>query len=110
MASKVEADYQAKLKERIKERFPGAIVLKNDPSLNRGMPDLTVLYKDRWGVLETKREEKEAGKKKNQRYYVSLMNEMSFARFIYPENEEDVLNEMEQAFRVRRSTRVHGSK
>lgn len=97
---KKESDYQAKLKQKILERLPGAMVLKNDPSGIRGIPDLTVLYKDRWAALETKREEEEAGKRKNQRYYVSKMNEMSFARFIFPENEEDVLNEMEQALKL----------
>lgn len=97
---KKEADYQAKLKQKIMKRLPGAMVLKNDPSGIRGIPDLTVLYKDRWAALETKREEEEAGKRKNQRYYVSKMNEMSFARFIFPENEEDVLNEMEQALKL----------
>lgn len=97
---KVEADYQAKLKKKIKERLPGAIVLKNDPTGMRGFPDLTVLYKDRWGALETKREEKEEGKRKNQRYYVSTLNKMSFASFISPENEEDVLNELEQALKL----------
>ena len=97
---KKESDYQAKLKQKILERLPGAMVLKNDPSGIRGIPDLTVLYKGRWAALETKREEEEAGKRKNQRYYVSKMNEMSFARFIFPENEEDVLNEMEQALKL----------
>ena len=97
---KKESDYQAKLKQKIVERLPGAMVLKNDPSGIRGIPDLTVLYKNRWAALETKREEDEAGKRKNQRYYVSKMNEMSFARFIFPENEEDVLNEMEQALKL----------
>lgn len=100
-----ENKYQAGLIKRIKERFEGAIVLKNDSSYIQGIPDLTVFYKDRWAALECKKE-KNAHHQPNQDYYISKMNEMSFARFISPENEEDILDEMEHAFTSRRSTRV----
>ena len=100
-----ENKYQAGLIKRIKERFDGSIVLKNDSSYKQGIPDLTVLYKDRWATLEVKKEDK-ASHRPNQDYYISRMNDMSYASFISPENEEEVLNEMEQAFKARRSTRV----
>ena len=100
-----ENKYQAGLIKRIKERFEGAIVLKNDSSYIQGIPDLTVFYKDRWAALECKKE-KNAHHQPNQDYYISKMDDMSFARFISPENEEDVLDEMERSFTSRRSARV----
>ena len=102
---KTENKYQAGLIKRIKERYSGAIVLKNDSHYKQGIPDLTVLYKDKWAALECKQDDK-ASKRPNQPYYISKMDEMSFARFISPDNEEDVLNEMDAAFKVRRPARV----
>lgn len=108
MYVKKENEFQPKLIKKIKKLFPGAIVLKNDPNYIQGIPDLTVLYEDKWAFLECKREEK-AGKRPNQGYYVRKANEMSFGRFIFPENEEDVLNELQQAFGSDRETRLPGS-
>ena len=56
MAAKVEREYQAKLIKRIKELLPGCVVMKNDPEYIQGIPDLTVLYHDKWATLEVKRE------------------------------------------------------
>ena len=101
---KKENSYQAGLKKRIKERLPGSIVMKADSSEIQGIPDLLVLYKDRWALLEVKRSEG-ATHRPNQDYYVDKLNKMSFSAFIYPENEEGVLNEMEQSLQARRATR-----
>ena len=49
---KKENEFQASLIKEIKERFPGAIVLKNDPNYIQGMPVLTVLHSDGWAMLE----------------------------------------------------------
>lgn len=98
---KKENKFQADLIKEIKDRFNGCVVMKNDPNYIQGIPDLTVLYKDRWAALECKDEAK-ANHQPNQDYYISKMNDMSYASFIYPENKEDVLNEMEQAFQSRR--------
>lgn len=100
-----ESKYQAGLIKRIKDRFEGSIVLKNDANYIQGIPDLLVLHKNNWAALECKKEEK-SSKRCNQPYYISKMNEMSYASFISPENEEEVLDAMEQAFTSRRSTRV----
>jgi hypothetical protein len=96
--TKPESDFQASLIKELKKIFVGCIVMKLDSSYIQGIPDLLVLYKDKWASLECK---KFAGAKKrpNQDYYVGLMNEMSFSRFIYPENKEEVLNELQQAFK-----------
>ncbi len=100
--------FQSKLIEEIKELFPGCIVLKNDPNYIQGFPDLTILYKDRWALLECKRSEN-ATHRPNQDYYVCKTNEMSFSRFIYPENKEEVLYELQQAFGPRRKARLSRS-
>lgn len=98
MSKTLERDFQAKLIKEIKERFVGSIVLKNDSSYIQGIPDLLVLYGDKWFALEVKRSET-ASHRPNQEYYVGKMDEMSFARFVYPENKETVLDEMEHTFR-----------
>ena len=95
--TKRENSFQESLIREIKARFLDAIVLKNDSSYVQGIPDLLVLWKDRWACLECKRSE-DAHYQPNQEWYINRMNSMSFARFVYPENKEEVLNEMEQAF------------
>ena len=92
----LENEFQSKLIVEIEERLPGCIVLKNDPNYIQGMPDLTVFYKKKWGTLECKKS-KNAKHRPNQEYYVDKMNKMSFSSFIFPENKEEVLNELELA-------------
>ena len=93
----LENKFQGQLIKDLKERFPGCLVLKNDPNYIQGFPDLTVLYKDKWALLEAKRERR-ASHRPNQDYYIREANNMSFARFICPENKEEVLNELQQTF------------
>ena len=100
-SQKLERDFQAKLIKDIKNRFEGCIVMKNDASYIQGIPDLLVLYHDRWAALECKRS-KDASHRPNQDYYVGMMDEMSFSRFIYPENREEVLDELQSAWGVGR--------
>lgn len=92
-----ESQFQAKLIRKLKLMFPGCFVLKNDANYIQGFPDLTVLYKDKWALLECKCDS-EAHKQPNQQHYIDRGNEMCFARFICPENEEDVLHDLQQAF------------
>ena len=96
MAIKENA-FQAALIKDLKALFPGCVVLKNDPNYIQGFPDLTILYKDRWAVLECKKS-LSASKRPNQEYYVDMLEEMSYASFICPENREEVLDELQQAF------------
>ena len=79
--------------------------MKNDPTYIQGIPDLIVLYKNKWAMLECKRSKKERHRP-NQDYYIEKMGKMSYASFIYPENKEEVLNELQRAFGIRRKTRV----
>lgn len=94
--SKLERDFQAKLIKELRLIFKGCIILKNDPNYIQGIPDLIILYNDRWAALEVKKSE-HAPHRPNQEYYVDLMNEMSYASFIYPENKEEILYELQQA-------------
>lgn len=94
-----ESAFQAKLIKRLKVMFPGCIVLKNDAGYIQGFPDLTLLWRDRWATLECKKDAK-ASHQPNQEYYVQVTDDMSFSRFIYPENEEEVLRELQQTFGI----------
>nr|DAT71826.1 MAG TPA: Nuclease [Caudoviricetes sp.] len=93
----VESKFQSILIKELKERFKGCVVVKNDANYMQGIPDLTIYYGNRWAMLETKRSE-DAPHRPNQDYYVSLFDSMSYAAFIFPENKEVILNEMEQTF------------
>lgn len=92
-----ENKFQSELIKEIKSRFPDCIVMKNDPNYLQGIPDLLILHGNRWASLECKKDSK-AKHQPNQDYYVERMNGMSFSSFIYPENKEEVLDAMEQAF------------
>lgn len=88
-----ENKYQSKLIKKIKALLPGCIILKNDPNYIQGIPDLSIMYKTKWATLEVKRA-RNSEHQPNQDYYVAEMNTMSFSRFIFPENEDEVLNDL----------------
>lgn len=104
-----ESKFQAGLIKELKDRFPDCMVLKNDPNYIQGIPDLMVLCGDKWAALEVKKDES-AHHQPNQDYYVERMDKMSFSRFIYPENKEEVLNELQQTFEPGRKARIPKSK
>lgn len=92
-----ENKFQAKLIQDIKKMFPGCMVMKTDPNYIQGIPDLLILHNDKWASLECKKTAN-ANKQPNQEYYVEKMNDMSFSRFIYPQNKEEVLDELRRSF------------
>lgn len=94
---KKESEFQHSLKKELENLFPGCMITKLDSSYIQGIPDLLILYKNKWATLENKRSEK-ASHQPNQDYYVEKMNNMSFSRFIYPENKNDVVNELTNFF------------
>lgn len=100
----LEKHFQGKLIKEIKKNLKGCIVLKTDPNYIQGLPDLLILYKNKWAALEVKKSLK-ASHRPNQDYYIQLMNKMSFARFISPEVKEEVLDELCKALQPKRSTR-----
>lgn len=89
----LESKFQANLIKELKRLFPDCIVMKNDASYIQGIPDLLVLYNDKWASLECKKSAR-ASRQPNQEYYVGRMDEMSFSRFICPENKDEVLEEL----------------
>lgn len=93
---RLERDFQSKLIKELKVMFKGCIIVKNDPNYIQGIPDLLILYNDRWAALEVKKSAT-AHHQPNQEYYIDLMDQMSFAAFIYPENKEEILYELQQA-------------
>ena len=104
---KLESNYQKGLIRRLQDIFKGCIVVKNDPNYIQGIPDLLVLYNDKWAALECKRNCR-ASHRPNQDYYVERMERMSFAAFIYPENEEYVLNRLKRYFNVNIESEENG--
>lgn len=92
-----ENQYQARLIKKIYKMFPGCVIFKTDASYQQGIPDLLILWELNWASLEVK-PMASASRQPNQDYYVELLDEMSFAAYIYPENEEEVLSALQQAF------------
>ena len=95
---KLERDFQRGLISEIKERLPGCLVMKTDPNYIQGIPDLLVLFGERWAMLEVKKSEN-APHQPNQDYYVDKFDNMSFARFVYPENRDEVLRDLDLYFK-----------
>jgi hypothetical protein len=100
-----ETQYQAKLVKKLELMFPGCLILRNDPRHLQGVPDLIILFYGTWGALEVKLA-LDSEIQPNQSYYVALMDELSFAAFICPENEEEVLSDLQYALTSGRSPRV----
>lgn len=100
-----ENKFKTNLIHELEEVFPGCMIFHLDPNEIQGIPDILILYKDKWAVLEGK-QHIGARQQPNQAYYVELMNKMSFARFIYPGNKEEIIDELQQTFRPRRSPRI----
>lgn len=95
---KNENRFQSQLIKELKERFEGCVILKNDPNYIQGIPDLVIFYYSQWAALECKKHSK-ASHRPNQEYWVNKLDDMGYARFIFPENKDEVLDELEQYFK-----------
>ena len=93
---KLESGFQDKLRDEIKQKYPDSLIFKMDQI--QGIPDLLVLHKSKWAALECKKNAT-ASHRPKQDYYVDKLNNMSFARFVYPENKDQVLEELDLYFR-----------
>jgi hypothetical protein len=100
-----ERHYQAALIKKLRHLFDGIIILKNDASYMQGVPDLILLYGPYWAMLEVKLH-KDSPFQPNQEHYLRLLDDMGFAACVYPENESEVLNALQQTFGLRRTARV----
>lgn len=103
-----ESNYQGKLIRKLKRLFPGCIILKNDSDYQQGIPDLVIFFGNQYAMLEVKAHEPRGPQdfEPNQEYFIALFDEMSFGACIYPENERDVIHDLQQAFGTRRSALV----
>lgn len=101
----LEREYQSRLITDLRHLFPGCVILKNDTDYLQGIPDLTILFEDKWAMLEVKASRR-ADQQPNQEYYIDTLNNLSFAAFIYPENQKEVLGALQRAFKPSRATRV----
>ena len=95
----LESKFQSQLIRKIKNEFPGCMVLKNDPTYLQGVPDLTVFCGNKWAALEVKKSAN-ASHRPNQNSYVDKMNGMPYAKFVYSANEKEVLAELHKKFKV----------
>lgn len=99
-----ESQFQKKLIKKLKDIFPGCVILKNDARYKDNIPDLTIFWKNHYALLEVKRDKESYEKslkdisRKNQEYYINKFNEWSYASFVYPENVDQVLGELKEAF------------
>ena len=100
-----ERQYQNLLITMLQRMFPEAFIMKTDPRDTQGLPDILILYRDRWAMLEVKLAGNSAIQP-NQAHYVDKFNNMSFASFINPENEEEVISELQRSLRLGRASRI----
>jgi hypothetical protein len=94
-SSRLESGFQDRLRNELMDMFPGCMIFKMEQF--QGIPDLLILYKNKWASLECKKTAN-AKRQPNQEYYVGLMDEMSFSSFIYPENKDEVLDALHLHF------------
>lgn len=98
----VESEYQASLIKKIRKDLPGSIILKNNSAYLQGIPDLSIFYGARWGMLEVKIKEPVPGSsdfEPNQEWYIETIGKMYFCRCIFPKNEREVLRGLYKALR-----------
>jgi len=93
MQKQLESKFQSLFIKTLKQKFPECIVVKNNPNYIQGIPDLTMFLGSQWFTFESRRP--------NQEWYVNRMNEMGgHSYFVYPENMEEILNDIQQASKV----------
>lgn len=91
-----EGKFQTWFREQLEFHFPGSVVVKLDTRYKTGVPDLIMLWEDKWATFEVKADAK-AAHRPLQDYYVQMMNDMSFSAFVHPENFEEVLDAVQRA-------------
>ena len=100
-----EGRFKAEFTRDLEDLYPGCVILKNDEQLFQGIPDMLFLYEDFWAMFEVKKDAA-AARQPNQAYYIEKFDKMSFAAFVYPENKEDVLHDLQQSLQSRGTARL----
>lgn len=97
-----EGSFKSKLIKDIEKEFPDCIVTKLEADFKAGIPDILIVDGPRWATLEAKASKADVTKqrqnKEAQDYYVGKMRSMSYSSYVYPENKEEVLNELKIHF------------
>lgn len=107
---KLENRYQEDLINKLETMFPESYIYPNDGRRIQGFPDITILHgSGLWATLECKKSKHEPYRP-NQEYYIDDLNSKGFSAMICPENEEEVLNELQRSLKPKRSSRVSKSK
>lgn len=100
-----ESEFEKQLVRELTVKYPGAYVIKNDPNYIQGFPDRLFLFNNFWAAFDTKRN-RNSSLQPNQEFYIDRLNRMSLAMFVYPENKEDFLNEIQRALQFKRGSRI----
>ena len=95
-----ETKFKKMFKKKLKRLYPECIIVEADPTYFWSVPDVYFFLGSFWAALEFKRTEG-SSRRPNQEYWVEVLDKMSFARFVYPGVEEEVLSELEAAIQNR---------
>ena len=95
----LESEFKKYTKNRIIDRFPNLDldIIDINAYNFRSMSDLVILGPEVWAALEFKRS-KDSSHRPNQDYHIARLNKKGYATFVYPENLEEVLDELEVLF------------
>lgn len=94
----LESKFKEKFFEEFKAKVPQTGILYKASFSKRSYPDVVLLGPNgRWAVLEFKRAEK-AARRIHQALHIEILSEMGYARFVSPENSEEVIRELEAYF------------
>lgn len=94
----LESEFKNYTKKRIMDRFPNLdLDFINTKPYHRSMPDVFIIGPGVWAALEFKRFE-DSDYRPNQEYNILRLNKKGYATFVFPENLEEVLDELEILF------------
>ena len=94
----LESEFKKQFINRLKAQLQGVdLDFVNTKPYNRSMPDLIILGPNVWAALEFKKSE-HTSRQPNQEYHILRLLNKGYARFVYPSNSEEVLNELERLF------------
>lgn len=90
-----ESEFQKKVASWLRER--GCRVIKQDPTIGKqkGIPDLLAIKEGLWIMLEIKAA-KNSAHQPGQDDWVAWADENSYGKFVYPENWEEIQEELEE--------------